>query len=66
MLAEHKEKLNTCVQQVRDAPCSEANPKEERNEPINKRIERYMGGLLSTVLTERKVMSLRLCGFIYI
>lgn len=60
MLEEHKEKLKSCVLQVRDAPCSEENPKDERSEPLNQRILRYLEGLLSTVLTERKVMALRL------
>ena len=63
MLQEHKEKLKSCVLQLREAPCSESNPKEERCEPLNKRIFRYLNGLLSTVLTERKVMALRLSKF---
>uniref|UniRef100_A0A915PBN0 Uncharacterized protein n=1 Tax=Meloidogyne floridensis TaxID=298350 RepID=A0A915PBN0_9BILA len=60
MLQEHKEKLKCCVLQLREAPCSEENPKEERCEPLKQRILRYLNGLLSTVLTERKVMALRL------
>ncbi|KAL7079420.1 hypothetical protein ACQ4LE_001441 [Meloidogyne hapla] len=60
MLQEHKEKLKSCVLQLREAPCSEENPKEERCEPLKQRILRYLDGLLSTVLTERKVMALRL------
>lgn len=60
MLPEHKEKLRICIEEFRNAPCSEENPREERNEPLNMRIERYIYGLNSTVLTERKAMSLRL------
>lgn len=60
MLDEHKVKLQLSAQEFKNAPCSEANPREERSEPLNQRIERYMYGLTSIVLTERKAMVLRL------
>uniref|UniRef100_A0A183C420 MIF4G domain-containing protein n=1 Tax=Globodera pallida TaxID=36090 RepID=A0A183C420_GLOPA len=60
MLPEHKERLARCVEEIREAPCSEANPKDERQMPLNRRVERYLEGLLSSVLTERKVMAIRL------
>uniref|UniRef100_A0A914GZT8 Uncharacterized protein n=1 Tax=Globodera rostochiensis TaxID=31243 RepID=A0A914GZT8_GLORO len=60
MLPEHKERLARCVEEIREAPCSEANPKDERQMPLNRRVECYLEGLLSSVLTERKVMAIRL------
>ncbi|KAL3108435.1 hypothetical protein niasHT_015357 [Heterodera trifolii] len=60
MKKEHKERLARCVEEIREAPCSEANPKDERQLPLNRRVECYINGLLSSVLTERKAMAIRL------
>uniref|UniRef100_A0A915EDR5 Uncharacterized protein n=1 Tax=Ditylenchus dipsaci TaxID=166011 RepID=A0A915EDR5_9BILA len=60
MPAEQLEQIQKRLLEVRYAPCQEENPQQERSEPINRRIDRHLEGIVSSSLSERRIAALRL------